>query len=201
MQDAFRSGDTQSWAVFFDKVLALALAFFIEERVEYVILEVGIGGRYDSTNFITEPAACVITSISMDHTDMLGDKIEMIAWQKAGIIKKGCLAVTSTQQPREVLEILGREAEEQGAQLLLVPPLKTAAEGKSGLGAQAIQAENEALAKAVLEKLGLRAQGFERAYWPARFEVFDVASTTTVVVDAAHNTASVEKTLQEAHAR
>ena len=85
------STDGEGWyrANLLDKVLGVTLAWFVEQRVEYIILEVGIGGRYDPTNFIARPAVCVVTSVSKDHTEMLGESLEAIAWQKAGILKGG----------------------------------------------------------------------------------------------------------------
>lgn len=181
-------------------MLALALAFFIQEKVEYVILEVGIGGRYDSTNFLTDPAACVVTSVSLDHVDMLGDRLEMIAWQKAGIFKPHCLALTSGAQDPAVLEVLRREAEAQRAALILVDPLSVARE-ECLIGSTSLQRENVALAKHTLEALGFEAKGFDKAYWPARFEALPLSPKVTLVVDAAHNRASVAKTLAEARER
>lgn len=60
---------------------------FLQKKVDAVILEVGIGGQYDATNIIEDPVVCGITSLGLDHTDVLGDTIDKIAWHKAGIIK------------------------------------------------------------------------------------------------------------------
>lgn len=68
------------WLVFFDLFLSIAIKYFSERSLDYVILETGIGGRYDSTNFLESPAACVITSISLDHQTLLGNTTEKIAW-------------------------------------------------------------------------------------------------------------------------
>lgn len=68
------------WLVFFDLFLSIAIKYFSERSLDYVILETGIGGRYDSTNFLDSPAACVITSISLDHQTLLGNTTEKIAW-------------------------------------------------------------------------------------------------------------------------
>jgi folylpolyglutamate synthase/dihydropteroate synthase len=111
---------TSSWAMFFDKVLALALAYFIEQRVEYIILEVGIGGRYDPTNFISHPSVCVITSVSVDHVELLGTTLEEIAWQKAGIMKEDAVCLTAATQPEVVKKVLEAEAEKVGCHLDIV---------------------------------------------------------------------------------
>ena len=82
----------------FEVVTAIALLYFKEQKCDYVILEVGLGGRGDSTNVVKSPLCSVITSISLDHTDRLGDTIAKIAFEKAGIIKEGCPVVISTDK-------------------------------------------------------------------------------------------------------
>lgn len=72
---------------YFELLFALAMVLFKEKRMEYVVLETGLGGRLDATNMVEKPLATVITSISLDHTEILGDTIEKIAFEKAGIIK------------------------------------------------------------------------------------------------------------------
>lgn len=67
--------------------VVLSLHIFLNEGVDIAIMEVGIGGLTDSTNFIRNPIACAITSLGLEHTDDLGDTIESIAWQKSGIFK------------------------------------------------------------------------------------------------------------------
>lgn len=74
---------------FFEVLTAMALFYFKEQRVDVAVLETGLGGRLDATNVIKKPRLCIITSISLDHTEILGDTIEKIAYEKAGIIKKG----------------------------------------------------------------------------------------------------------------
>ena len=78
----------------FDFVTAMAMEYFSAQGCDMVVLEVGVGGALDSTNIIPAPEVAVITNIGLDHTDLLGDTVEKIAAVKAGIIKKGCHAVT-----------------------------------------------------------------------------------------------------------
>lgn len=80
----------------FEVVTAIAFLYFKEKQADYVVLEVGLGGTGDSTNVVKEPLACIIASISLDHTDRLGNTIEAIAREKAGIIKQGCPVISST---------------------------------------------------------------------------------------------------------
>ena len=110
------------WTTFFDALLAVSLMHFNAEKVDYLLLETGIGGRYDSTNFCDQTEVCVITSISLDHQDILGNTIEEIAWQKAGIIKKSSQVFTSSLQPPSVLEVFRRQSEAVGAELNIIEP-------------------------------------------------------------------------------
>ena len=75
---------------YFEFLFLMGMIVFRQENVDYIILETGLGGRLDATNSVTKPLACVITSISLDHVEYLGDTIEKIAGEKAGIIKKAC---------------------------------------------------------------------------------------------------------------
>jgi len=94
---------------FFELTLALALGYFRDERAELIVLETGLGGRLDSTNVIT-PLVSVITPIGLDHRKMLGDSLEAIAREKAGILKLGVPAVSAIQKP-EAEEVLRLQAD------------------------------------------------------------------------------------------
>jgi dihydrofolate synthase / folylpolyglutamate synthase len=94
---------------------ALALRHFADEQVDLAVLEVGLGGRYDSAN-VVEPLLSVISSISYDHMELLGNTLAEIAWQKAGIMRQGVPAVTAPQTP-EALQMLVAYAAEVGAEL------------------------------------------------------------------------------------
>jgi dihydrofolate synthase/folylpolyglutamate synthase len=89
---------------------AIALRFFAERQVDLAVLEVGLGGRYDSANVVT-PLLSVITSISYDHMHILGDTLRQIAYEKAGILKPGVPAITAAQQPEALAEIVRVAAE------------------------------------------------------------------------------------------
>ncbi len=95
---------------FFEITVALALDYFAQEKVDVAVIEVGMGGRLDSTNIIT-PIVSVITNIGWDHTDLLGDTLQKIAWEKAGIIKEGVPVVISERQ-REVEKVFEDKARE-----------------------------------------------------------------------------------------
>ncbi len=101
----------------FEVITAAAFVLFAETPADLCILEVGLGGRGDATNVIPAPAVCAITSISMDHAELLGDTLAAIAAEKAGIIKPGVPVVTGAQPP-QVLAVLTGAALEAGAPLL-----------------------------------------------------------------------------------
>lgn len=86
----------------FEIETAMAFLYLYREQVDIAVIEVGMGGRLDATNVIRHPLCCVITSISMDHMQYLGDTIEKIAGEKAGIIKKGAPVVTGNTDPRVI---------------------------------------------------------------------------------------------------
>ncbi|XP_041374151.1 folylpolyglutamate synthase, mitochondrial-like [Gigantopelta aegis] len=100
----------------------MAFTVFIKEKVDVAVMEVGIGGQFDWTNVIRSPVVCGVTSLGLDHLDMLGDTIEKIAWHKAGIFKKGVPALTVSQPP-EADAVLLERSQEIGAPLYHVPTL------------------------------------------------------------------------------
>jgi len=102
-------------ATIFEVETAIALSYFQFKRVDFAILEVGLGGRLDATNVVL-PVVSVITNVSKDHTNILGDKIEDIAYEKAGIIKKGVPIVTGCTG--KALSVVERVASEKGAQVV-----------------------------------------------------------------------------------
>ena len=110
----------------FEVVTAIALMYFKEQNADYVILEVGLGGRGDSTNVIEKPLISVITSIDYDHTDRLGTTLSEIASEKAGIIKKG-VPVVSNVTDDSAREVIESRASEKGAEFIDVSEV-TAAE-------------------------------------------------------------------------
>lgn len=110
----------------FDVITAIAFVYFAEQKPDYVILEVGLGGRMDSTNVIRNPLAAVITSISKDHMDVLGDSLSQIAWEKAGIIKPKAPVIFAVKD-KEASEVIFREAQEKTPPALLYDVFGTVA--------------------------------------------------------------------------
>ncbi len=166
----------------FELMTALGFYYFANERCDICIIEVGLGGRLDSTNVIT-PELSVITPIGLDHVAILGNTLEEIAREKAGIIKEG-IPVVCAEQKSEALSVISKAAGERLVMKESYPTFEMNLKGS-------YQQENAALAATaaeVLGRLGWRISsediksGIKSATWPARFEVFG-----NVVLDGAHN--------------
>jgi len=166
---------------FFEFVTVMALRYFAERQCDVVLLETGMGGRFDSTN-IVRPMLSVITPISLDHQAYLGDTLPAIAGEKAGIIKPGIPVVSAPQAP-EAMAVLRRRAGEMRSRFIECPP-----------GTVAGRDPNEPLARRVAEllsgELGLAdeaiKQGLRQWSWPGRFQRLEWEGRT-VLLDGAHN--------------
>ncbi len=177
----------------FEVLTAAAFQLFARVPAELTVLEVGLGGRFDATNVIPPPAACAVTSISVDHREFLGDTVERIAGEKAGILKPGAAAVTGAQGG-PVLDVLDGAAASVGAGLLArdrdwsIAPAGLGAVYADARGRVAIpplslpglhQLDNAGIAIAALRAAGLGvadaaiADGVARAGWPARLQRLD----------------------------
>lgn len=99
---------------YFEILFAVGMVIFAKEKVEYLVMETGLGGRLDATNTVAHPVATVITSISLEHTEYLGDTVEQIAWEKAGIIKEG-VPVIYDGRDRAVEKVILDKAKEMHA--------------------------------------------------------------------------------------
>ncbi len=102
----------------FEILTAMAFTYFKEKQVDFVLLEVGLGGRLDSTNVIESPLVSVFTSISLDHINILGNSLRDIAMEKAGIVKEDSIVV-SYPQKREVFEVIERECRNKNSKLYI----------------------------------------------------------------------------------
>ena len=195
-------------ATMFEALTALALDHFVSEGVELAVLEVGLGGRLDSTT-VGRPAVEVITSIDYDHQAYLGTTLEAIAGEKAAIIRSG-VAISARQEPA-VEAVLARRAAETGVPMLveghdlLVRVRRASLEGQwldlEGPGWRidnvrcallgVFQPGNALLAAAAARVLGADdaaiRRGLDRARWPGRFQL--LRRSPPVIVDGAHNPA------------
>ena len=187
----------------FEVMTAAAFALFAAEPADLCVLEVGLGGRGDATNVVA-PTVCAITSISLDHREMLGDTLPLIAAEKAGIMKPGVPAVTGWQAP-EVLAVLdaagpvrarGRDwtIQPSGSGLRYVDATGEVVLPHPGL-AGAHQVDNAGIAVAAIRAAALGITdfgGLARAQWPARLQRLDgavaaLAPGREVWLDGGHN--------------
>jgi dihydrofolate synthase/folylpolyglutamate synthase len=177
----------------FEVITAAAFLLFARVPAEALVLEVGLGGRFDATNVVPAPVATAITAISMDHMDFLGDTLAKIAYEKAGIIKPGVPCATGPQAP-EALAVLRAVAAERGAPLLIAEPC-TLPLGLPGPH----QRDNAGIALAALRAWNppwlndaAIAQGLAVATWPARLQRLEGALAARVAphelwLDGGHN--------------
>lgn len=114
-------GKTGLKPTLFEVETAISFLYFKEEKVDYALIEVGMGGRMDATNVIRHPELTVISSISYDHQAFLGDTLEEIAWQKAGIIKESCPVVLS-ENSDEVCKVIEQEATKKKVKCIEIKP-------------------------------------------------------------------------------
>jgi len=170
---------------FFELTTAIAFVYFYEKKADYAVIEVGMGGRFDATNVIKKPAATAITSISFDHTDWLGDTLEKISLEKAGIAKEGVPMFTSVDNA-----VIRNECRKKSARVLLVDGEKRT--NMSG----SFQKKNAGMAAAICNYIGIPEAiikaGLLRTEWPARLEFIE----KNVLLDCAHNPDGVEKMAQ-----
>ena len=227
MVDAELADSDEEPLTFFELLTVLAFAASADAPVDVLVLEVGMGGSWDSTNTADGDVA-VFAPIALDHADRLGDTIEKIAEVKAGIIKPGARAVSAQQTP-EVEAVLRRVAKEQGATISFEGEDFALSESKLAVGGQLAsirgltgayeeqylplfgrhQGENAALAVAAVESLigdasqqiadNVLTEGLQEVVSPGRLQLVGVEPT--VIIDAAHNphgAASLARALQDA---
>jgi dihydrofolate synthase / folylpolyglutamate synthase len=194
----------------FEIITAAAFKYFCDRSVDFVVLEVGLGGRYDATN-VVNPLLGIITTISYDHIDILGDTLGKIAYEKAGIIKENIPMVVYPQE-KEAMDVLMKVMVEKNAKAYFTEDVKfelvsntiegivlnvTGEDFYSDLKIkllgehQILNALTALKGIEVLKALGFRIdrasiyRGFENAVWPGRFEI--IAANPYIVLDGGHN--------------
>lgn len=194
---------------YFETLFLMGMLIFKEAGVEYLVMETGLGGRLDATNVVEKPLACIITSISRDHTEYLGDTLEAIAGEKAGIIKAGVPVIYDASQPGPA-SVIAAKAKEMGSPAWPMEPsfyeMKT--QSREGItftfaypgGEKAelaipyvakYQMMNASLAFYMMHILqdvhdipkNVLAEGLSKIKWPCRMEM----ATPGVIIDGAHN--------------
>ena len=203
----------------FEIVTAIAMEFYKRKKVDYVILEVGMGGRLDSTNIIQKPLVSVITPIALDHTDYLGDTLGEIAYEKAGIIKKKSLVVAAPQED-EAIDVITKRSEDLKSELVVADytRIKNVRQHKNGstfnitIDEETLenveihmigdhQVENASLALTVVSHLNRKynmiisetsqREGLKKSRWPGRMEM--IVDSPMVMIDGAHNLHGAKK--------
>ncbi len=194
---------------YFETLFLMGMLIFKEAGVEYLVMETGLGGRLDATNVVEKPLACIITSISRDHTEYLGDTLEAIAGEKAGIIKAGVPVIYDASQPGPA-SVIAAKAKEMGSPAWPMEPsfyeMKTqSCEGitftfaypggeKAELAIPYVakyQMMNASLAFYTMHILqdvhdipkNVLAEGLSKIKWPCRMEM----AAPGVIIDGAHN--------------
>lgn len=194
---------------YFETLFLMGMLIFKEAGVEYLVMETGLGGRLDATNVVEKPLACIITSISRDHTEYLGDTLEAIAGEKAGIIKAGVPVIYDASQPSPA-SVIAAKAKEMGSPAWPMEPsfyeMKT--QSREGItftfaypgGEKAelaipyvakYQMMNASLAFYMMHILqdvhdipkNVLAEGLSKIKWPCRMEM----AAPGVIIDGAHN--------------
>lgn len=196
-----------SGVTFFEFTTAMAFLHFRKKKVEFAVVETGMGGRLDATNLVT-PLVSVITNIALDHTEWLGPTLKDVAAEKAGIIKPGVPVVTgesakaplsviraATKKASSPLHVMGKDFHAEGAPASFSYSGLSAGLDRLKLKLQGShQVRNASLALAVIELLRSRGvavkekairKGLAGAAWPGRFEV--LSKRPLVVLDGAHN--------------
>ncbi|MEL6583323.1 MAG: folylpolyglutamate synthase/dihydrofolate synthase family protein [Pseudomonadota bacterium] len=211
--EAANGGDA---ITYFEITTAAAFLAFARAEADYTLLEVGLGGRLDATNVVDQPRLTVITPVSLDHQQFLGETVDKIAFEKAGILKPGVPGVIA-RQADPAMEVIEARAEEVGAPLIVsgrdfdawMERGRLIYQDLTGLldlpaprllGAH--QVENAGVALAALRHLGIEETGCEHAMthaeWPARFQhlvrgpLVEAAPRAELVLDGGHNPAAGE---------
>lgn len=188
---------------YFETITAMGFWLFREAAVDWLVLEVGLGGRLDATNCVT-PELCVITPVDFDHEQYLGGTLESIAFEKAGILKAGVPAVIAPQHA-EAMAVIEARARDLGVECAraadwTVRDLEIDARGcryraESAEGAMEVrcplagehQVANSLTAALALSRLGVDLAGMAGAVWPGRLE--RVSEQPEIILDGAHNPA------------
>ncbi|MBF0490763.1 MAG: hypothetical protein HQL15_09165 [Candidatus Omnitrophica bacterium] len=189
--------ENKGWAVtYFEVLTVIAAVHFANAKVDFAVLETGLGGRLDATNAFDSMVA-VITPISLDHTKILGNTLKKIAVEKAAIIKSSRQKIVIAPQEETVMEIIHQRCREFGVETKIVHPmeqkhLQIALKGQH-------QVLNASCAVAVVDFLKQQGvhvtqealeEGLKKVRWQGRFEI--LKEKPVIVVDGAHNPASVE---------
>ncbi len=205
----------QIYCTVFDVICAMGFMYFAQQECDVVVLEVGLGGRFDATNIISSPLCTVICAIGYDHMQYLGDTLEKIAFEKCGTIKENCPVISYPVQEREVRFVIEHTCREKNSSLILpdvsaLEIIKCDIHGSifnyrgreyeiNLVGEYQIYNALCAIEAAYLcgaEYEHIR-EGIKSALWKCRFEVFK-AKDKIIVLDGAHNSHGINAFLSSA---
>ena len=186
----------------FEILTAVMYEYFAKNNVDYAIVEVGLGGRFDATNVINSPVLSIITSISFDHTERLGDSTEKIAFEKAGIIKENCPVLFDKENSGA--EVLKKTAKEKSAKVYYPKEAKIVYNGKNYIEYEGkfyelnlmgkYQKNNAALAICAAKILNTDEkyieEGLKNVKWSCRFEYI---KGKNLLIDGCHNPDGAKK--------
>lgn len=216
IMDRWETIDQETVPTMFELETAAAFLFFVQKKCDIIIIETGLGGRYDATNVIDKPLLSIITSISLDHCQILGNTLGEIASQKAGIIKAGCDVVVYRQE-ETILKVIEEEADHYHSKVFLTDPnsvemltlcptgmiAQVEVEGKKRTTEFSIiglsQIENAKIIACVLNRLVVKLEldvdaflgGMANCSHPGRMEM--VHEYPMVILDGAHNPDAAHK--------
>jgi len=190
LDEAYGSVPGTEGLTYFELLTATAFELYRRERVDWLVLETGLGGRLDATNVVRRPAVCVITRIGLDHCDWLGGTVREIAAEKGGIIKQEVPVVLGAM-PDEARETIERIAAERGSPCVYAPDEMSDRDIPDGFALDGkFNRENALTALAALQVIGVERSAIERGFasvvWPGRFQRI-VKGGRRFIVDGAHN--------------
>jgi len=210
LQAVLKDTPRDDWPTYFEFMAAMGYHYFARKNVDIAVMEVGLGGRFDATNIVKNPNVTVITGISLEHTRILGDTLDKIAAEKAGILKPGVPVVLGPHLPDEAKQVIEARAKALDApvyisddQMLEILPSSSLADGLKILNTDSgyeyhlgllapYQSANLATVLKIIEVLRQQEfiisqsaieKGLSETYWPARFQ----AISKQLVLDGSHN--------------
>ncbi len=170
---------------YFEVLVALSFQYFAQEKVDLAVIEVGLGGTFDATNVI-HPLVAVITNVSLDHTELLGGTVEVIATDKAGIIKEGIEVITGATQP-SVLGIIELRCKEKGAKLAKLVLAGTFQDQDAAVALEAVKKlKNHGFS---IDRKVLKST-FKKVKFAGRMEI--IKKHPPIILDGAHNPAKMK---------
>jgi len=205
--DTYMKKSTYDVPSFYEFTTIIAFMYFARKKMEWAIIEVGCGGRFDSANILKKKDIAVITNIGLDHQELLGDTKEKIAWEKAGIITKGCRAVFTAEKDKKLRRIFRAEATKNGVHELTTSNTSISEPERAGVtysffsapqshsidftlqAAGKHQIDNAFLCVEIARHLGIDnktiARGLKKTKQPLRMET--IAHDPLTILDGAHN--------------